>query len=87
MCDIAVLLFALLCPDVVQVGVEAHAQAYDAPEISGLPNPLFVGNLQWKLIEDGRNSLRLVLEHTSSIPREEAGYGLNTIGIRATWGE
>lgn len=54
-----------------------HDAGLDQPEIQGLRNPLGIVEAGYE-----RGPLAVYVRHMSSIPTDERGYGLNTVGIR-----
>lgn len=82
MCGAMAMALLFLCPDTVVLAIGAHSIGADAPEISGLSNPLFIGSLEWHILKTDKATLSFTLDHTSSIPTYEAGYGLNAATVR-----
>lgn len=58
-------------------GVSFHPETFDAPEVTGLQNPLGIVRFEQQLSE----RTKLFCEHVSSIPVHEDGYGLNHCGV------
>lgn len=83
-----VLFFAALAPVnahagdwYASIGLAMHAEALDAPEISGLDNPLLDVELGYR----ARDGYRVALRHNSSLVRTEAGYGFNMLVFKKTF--
>ncbi|NIP73023.1 MAG: hypothetical protein GWO16_08335 [Gammaproteobacteria bacterium] len=84
--DVRAILFAvLLAPGLataeglhLDLGLGVHAEEWDRPEVDGMDNPLGFVRLVYEL--DERATLEL--EHTSSMPVWEDGYGFNTLSFR-----
>lgn len=83
LCKLLVIGTLQLCPNTASSEIAIHSITLDAPEITGMSNPLFVGEANWILWKNKEVTWSLSLKHTSSIPTYERGYGLNTIGIKS----
>jgi hypothetical protein len=61
----------------VYVGMSVHPEGADAPEYFA-PNPIGIvgGEIECPL------KTRCFIEHTSSIPYLESGYGFNQVGVK-----
>jgi len=61
------------------VGVSVHPERLDKPEFYA-PNPIGLVGAECR-----RDDLSAYLEHRSSIPYLERGYGLNEVGGKLYW--
>lgn len=75
MCNLAI---TILCAIHLNIGIALHDTKMDWPEINGLPNPLGEVRLT---VDTPDPRFSFFYEHVSSIPREEAGLGLNMVGM------
>lgn len=79
-------MFAALCLASclhLDLALGVHPKDLDSPEITGMSNPLGQIDLSWQPETRGfAKRISFGLQHTSSIPTWEEGYGLNLMYIR-----
>ena len=83
MCILAVLFALVITPGCsVHTGIGVHTPGADAPEISGMDNPLGIISLRSK---EKWGDVRGECTHVSSLPVWEKGYGFNYCAGMVEW--